>query len=166
MQRALFLVDGARILAIRHETFGNQIERVWDLRSGERVADQEGHQVNTSRSKAYSSDGTRAVMIVYDRTGSSGRTAHVCDAHNDEQFAYLEGHGASIEGVGFLPGREHVVTVSEDRTVRFWDASNGELLVCIVLDAGATALGLGHDAFGVGDRLGQLHLFTSYNRRF
>jgi len=151
MWDAKFSDDGTQIIAEIRKILGHRVGSVWDVRSGERVANLEGSEISAGRNAGYSPDGIHFVTVAYDRTAMSGRTAHVCDARSGEQIARLEGHEASLEGVAFLPDGARIITVSEDRTARIWDARSGEQLVCIVLDSGVTALAVSANAFALGE---------------
>ena len=50
----------------------------------------------------------------------------------------------------------------QDRTARLWDATTGEEITRIVLDAWVTGLGVYGGMIALGDALGRIHVFDSH----
>jgi WD40 repeat protein len=57
------------------------------------------------------------------------------------------------------PRRGRILTASDDRTARLWDATTGEEIRRIVLDAWVTGLGVYGGMLALGDALGRIHVF-------
>ena len=64
-----------------------------------------------------------------------------------------------MQSAAFSPDGTHIVTASDDRTVRIWDARSGQQIARIVVDATATAVALSNGALALGDGAGRLHVF-------
>jgi hypothetical protein len=71
----------------------------------------------------------------------------------------LVGHENGVQSAAFSPDGTHIVTASDDRTVRIWDARSGQQIARIVVDATATAVALSNGALALGDGAGRLHVF-------
>jgi WD40 repeat protein len=59
-------------------------------------------------------------------TASADRTAKVWDVKTRREIARLEGHTDWVRGATFAPENAHVVTCSEDASIRIWDAKSGQ----------------------------------------
>jgi WD40 repeat protein len=77
-----------------------------------------------AHSAALSPDGTRIVT-------TDDRMARLWDARTGAPLAVLEGHTSWLRGVAFSPDGKRLVTWSQDRTARVWDAWAGILLTQI-----------------------------------
>ncbi|PJF16693.1 U3 small nucleolar RNA-associated protein 15 domain-containing protein [Paramicrosporidium saccamoebae] len=71
------------------------------------------------QSIAFRSDG-RLLAV-----GSSKGDILIIDATTRMVLRTLEGHRASVKGLSFLPNKTHVVSTSDDKTVRLWEISSG-----------------------------------------
>ncbi|HEX8115546.1 MAG TPA: TIR domain-containing protein, partial [Kofleriaceae bacterium] len=136
---AAFSPDGTRVVTAG----GDGTARIWDARTGQPVTGPLQHQ-DVVRAVAFSPDGTRVV------TASEDNTARVWDArtglpvvgsplHQDAakpidssgvhvRFV-VEGllvHRDPVAAAAFSPDGTRVVTASEDRTARVWDAETAE----------------------------------------
>jgi U3 small nucleolar RNA-associated protein 15 len=79
---------------------------------------------DTVRSISYRSDG-RLVAV----SGVSGDIL-VMDIVSRTLLRTLKGHKAPVRGVKFLSDKVHLVSVSDDRTIRLWDIASGGEVWC------------------------------------
>ena len=122
---AAYAPDGRRFA-----TASDQVGRIWDSDTMKQVVTLTGHQ-HIIRSVAFSPDGGRVV------TASNDRTARVWSATSGAQLAVLTGHGqglpagdesGNVRSAAFSPDGQRIVTASNDKTARIWDATTGKQL--------------------------------------
>jgi WD40 repeat protein len=70
-------------------------------------------------------------------------------------------HEDSVRSASFSPDGARIVTASYDRTARIWDATTGQEITRIVLDASVTGLSVHGGTIALGDALGRIHVFES-----
>ena len=73
----------------------------------------------------------------------------------------LRGHEYAVLSAAFSPDGARIVTASYDHTARLWDATTGEELARIVLDASVTGLSVCGGTIAFGDALGRVHVFEA-----
>jgi WD40 repeat protein len=61
----------------------------------------------------------------------------------------------------FSPDGARIVTGSYDRTARLWDATTGQEITRIVLDASVTGLSVYGGTIALGDALGRVHVLEA-----
>jgi WD40 repeat protein len=66
-----------------------------------------------------------------------------------------------VESAAFSVDGAHVVTASEDHTARLWDATTGQEITRIVLDASVTGLSVYGSTIALGDALGRVHILEA-----
>ncbi len=89
----------------------------WDLATGEEIF-RAGPHNGAVFGIALSRDGKLLA------SGAADGSAAVWDARSGHEIARLAGHEGAVRGVTFSPDGV-LVTASEDRTIRFWNPSNG-----------------------------------------
>ena len=124
---AAFSPDTTRLL-----TISSDVVQVWDATTGIEISALNGHSAFVT-SAVFSADGTRIL------TASQDATVRLWDASSGEQIVELCGHELVLhdreypEGVlcrvntaVFSVDGTLIVTASQDRTARVWDASTGK----------------------------------------
>ena len=66
-----------------------------------------------------------------------------------------------MRSAAFSPDGARIVTASDDRTARIWDAATGAEIARMTVDAGVTALSIHSTAIALGDALGRIHVFDA-----
>jgi WD40 repeat protein len=111
VSRAALSPDGSRVVTAGHNT-----ARLWDAATGNEVATLAGHHRDVTTVE-FSRDGSRILT-------SGDRTARVWDAQTGSAAAVLEHPGPGyVVSAAFSPDARHIVTGSDDGTVRIWEVS-------------------------------------------
>ena len=109
--------DGRRI--VTDGELSNGI-RIWDLESGQLIAQGEEHPAefrNYVFALSYSRDGRRIV------SGSNDQTIQIWDGQTAAPIGGpLTGHRDIVNSVAFSADGEHVISASSDKTIRVWNA--------------------------------------------
>ena len=93
---------------------GDDVVRVWDVRTGRCLRTLEGH-LGWVESAALSPDGTVAI------TGGTDRTVRVWDMADGGCLSVLEGHTDRVESVSLSADAHRAVSSSADGTTRIWE---------------------------------------------
>jgi WD40 repeat protein len=109
-----FSADGLRLVSGSRD----KTVRVWDLKTGEKVAILQGHTWDVN-SVAFSADGSRVI------SGSDDNTVRVWDLQTRGKVTVFQGHSMPITSVAFSADGSRVVSGSSDSTVRVWDSQTG-----------------------------------------
>ncbi|HJZ19590.1 MAG TPA: caspase family protein [Bradyrhizobium sp.] len=124
--RVAYSPDGRRVVSAGVDRSLKNLT-LWDAKTHAVIRNLEGH-ADYVVSAAWSADGTRIV------SGGGGRdhAVRIWDADRGTQLQTLAGHREDVESVAFVPGREWVVSVSEDKTLKLWDIASGRELLSLV----------------------------------
>jgi WD40 repeat protein/predicted Ser/Thr protein kinase len=111
----VFSPDSKRLAAAG----GDNVIRIWDVATGEPVAELRGHNDWISR-VAFSADGAKLV------SSSMDKTIKVWDATTGRELRTLEGHTAPVADVVLSPDGGQLASASLDGTIRLWDPDTGK----------------------------------------
>jgi WD40 repeat protein len=111
-----FSPDGKRALSggLEGEVF------LWDLEKGKSLA--EFAFVGTAKyvhNVAFAPDGKRALVC-------ADRSVYAIDAANGKVVQTFQGHTKAVVSAAFSPDGRHILSGSDDRTMRLWDAVTGK----------------------------------------
>ncbi|MCS7470883.1 protein kinase [Stieleria sp. ICT_E10.1] len=95
---------------------------LWDAVKLNKLLSFEGAFAFEAHPSAFTPDGRRAVFP------SLGHTATIYDCIAGHPLVRLIGHDRRVVFAAFNPQGDRVVTVSDDNTVRLWNAESGELI--------------------------------------
>ena len=135
---AVFSPDGKMILSTSQDTTA----RIWDAETGrelQRLYDHRNVLSWHASADSFSPDGKKVITTHYgEATGwywdadlerqvqkLSGHTCRVWDVETGKELQQLVGHMRVVVYAAFLPDGKHIITRSEDQTVRLWDAGSG-----------------------------------------
>lgn len=112
--------------------------KIWDANSGDEIKSLEhGHIV---KSVEFSHTGTHLL------TGSNEKLLRIFDLNApDSEPIKFKGHTSSIKTAIYTPDDKKVISASDDKTVRVWDATNGEEIKTITLPCAPADLELSKD---------------------
>ena len=128
---AAYSPDGQRIVIA--SVTEEHTARILDAATARQIAGISGHD-GAVRSVAFSPDARRIV------TASNDRTARIWDVASGVQLTVLSGHGeglpaadegGNVRSVAFSPDGRRIVTASNDRSARIWDAASGKQLAVL-----------------------------------
>ena len=71
----------------------------------------------------------------------------------------FEGHQGKVQSACFDITGAHVLTASEDRTVRLWSVEKGDEIAALFFDHSVTSLATRDKLVLIGDAGGRWHLF-------
>ena len=119
--------DSRRIVGI----VNSETIKVWDATTGKQLLTLSGH-VGRITSATFSPDGTQIVSTSGIR--KSPGELKFWDATGGRELLTLYGHQDLITSVACSPDGSRLCTASNDRTLKIWNLSNGDVLKSVVQD--------------------------------
>lgn len=116
--------DGSKL----YSTSGDHTVRVWDVASGEELA--QIHDKNVSASCLAVSPDERFVAT---DGGTANPVVHVWDINQENAIATLKGHKRWIWALATSPDGKYLVSSSIDDELRIWDTSSWQLVNTVKL---------------------------------
>ena len=155
VESAAFSPDGARIVTASDDGTA----RIWDAATGAEIAALRGHEdgCGAPRSRPTAAASSPPPTTAPPASGTPPPAPDRLDARA------LRGHEAHlrVRSAAFSPDGARIVTASDDRTARIWDAATGAEIARMTLDAGVFALSVHGTAIALGDALGRIHVFDA-----
>ena len=119
-----FSPDGKRVAT------GSHVARIWDLASGDKLAEFDDQVRGGCGLVAFSPDGATLA------TACSDSPPKLWDVASGQQRVALEGHDARVMALAFSPDGRRLATGSLDHTVRVWDVASGKQTTMLDGDSG------------------------------
>ena len=101
------------------------IARVWEVTTGQKVAELKGHTDRELYDATFSPDNNFIV------TACADSNAMVWEASTGTRLAVLRGHTGPVRSASYSHDGKWIATVSDDRTVRLWVSSGGREAVIL-----------------------------------
>jgi len=146
MTAASILVLGAAVVALRHEHAAEE-QAAQALRAEEKARESQARlltQVARERLKDANVAGAQEVMLEVLANAKLAKVPGTTAVSTfqeiraaDQQIAVLSGHDDSVYAATYSPDGMRIVTTSEDKTARVWDAATGVELAILRGHAGA-----------------------------
>ncbi|ROO51273.1 WD40 repeat protein [Micromonospora sp. Llam0] len=106
---------------------GDRSVRVWDLASGDQLAELAGHPGGVRAVAVFPGPDGRHRIV----SGCDGGSVRVWDSASGDQLAELAGHPGGVRAVAVFPGpdgRHRIVSGCDGGSVRVWDSASGDQL--------------------------------------
>jgi WD40 repeat protein len=146
VSNAVFSGDNARILTASYD----RTARIWDAATGAELA--------------VFGTGTPGLVSVFNYGENIELTLHATSVKvfnlGEGGFTFQPSTSPRMTAA-FFPDGAHVVTGSDDRTARIWDAARRIEIARIFLDAEVTALAVHCNTIALGDGLGRIHVIDA-----
>ena len=136
-----FSPDGSRLISGSHD----KTLKLWDAASGRLIRSWEAQRLGVT-AVAYSPDGTQLLSAGSDPVGRMDNTVRLWDAASGQLIrsfgayandapegtkshgAVQDGHSNSVTSVAFSPDGTRLLSASDDKTLKLWDAATGQLM--------------------------------------
>jgi WD40 repeat protein len=115
-----FSPDGTRLATISPDS----TSRVWDVLTGKELLTLFQGDSAVPYWVTFSPDGSR--IAIANTAGFSEGWTSIWDAVTGQMLLTLPRQNSHVDSVSFSPDGAHIVTTSNDQTVRIWDAYNGK----------------------------------------
>ena len=115
----------------------NQYLYVWDWKAGKLLRRIVAHRSLITR-VIFAPDGQRFASASGDAAGEY--TIKIWTNDNDAPLV-LNGHGESVQDIGFSPDGSKIVSGSWDETVRLWNVSSGEQMLVLNIGSKVNCVG-------------------------
>ncbi len=132
--------DTQRRRKVADQLFDDQTARIWELSTGETKVELRGHEhvVEVAIFAPVSSypalrelaglitpkDASATAPAQFVATGSRDKTIRIWDSAG-QCLKTLVGHDNWVRGLAFSPNGKHLLSVSDDKTMRIWDLKSG-----------------------------------------
>lgn len=114
---ASFSPDGKRIVSAPN---GNYL-RIWDSETGDSLKVIYSRYLWGENSVSFSPDGKKILL-----SERNEKYLQLWDMETDERPKVLDGHTRDVNSACFSPSGKHIVSASQDSTIRVWDVETGE----------------------------------------